>query len=153
MEMMYKGKTKDVYKLETNIDDCTGEAIGFVMQKVFESGAKDIYFTPVFMKKNRPAYVLNVICEYKNISAIEDAIFKHTTTIGIRRYKVERTVLKREIITVSTKYGDAKVKKCISGSDVKYYPEFDSVSYLSNKYNVSFQKVYNDIIAECNYLE
>lgn len=147
------GKNGEIYKLETNIDDCSGEAMGYIVEKVFEAGAKDIYFTPVFMKKNRPAYVLNVICEYGDISAVEDVIFKHTTTIGIRRMKVERTVLNREIITVSTRYGEAKVKKCTKGEDIKYYPEFSSVSAICDKYNLSFQDVYNNVVADCKSAE
>ena len=151
--LIEKENNENIYKLETNIDDCSGETFGYVMKKLFEIGAKDIYFTPVFMKKNRPAYVLNVICECGQISDIENVIFKHTTTIGIRRYKVERTVLDREIINVSTKYGIAKVKKCLHDSIVKYYPEYDSIAEFCNKYNLSFQEVYNDIINECSIME
>lgn len=144
---------EEIYKIETNIDDCSPEAMGYIVNKILKIGAKDIYFTPIFMKKNRPAYQLNVICEYNDINKIEDMIFMHTTSIGIRRYKLERTVLERSIIDVCTKYGLAKVKKCIHGSEIKYYPEFESISEICDKYNVSYQDVYTEIINTCKSAE
>ncbi len=147
------GKSGNIYKLETNIDDCSGEALGYIVQKILGAGAKDIYFTPIFMKKNRPAYELNVLCEYDDISEIEEIIFKHTTTIGIRRFKVERTVLNRSVIGVITKYGTVNVKKCAYMDDVKYYPEYESVSKICDEYNVSFQDAYTDIVNACKNME
>ena len=146
-------KNDGIYKLETNIDDCTGEALGFVAQKILEVGAKDIYFTPIYMKKNRPAYQLNVICEYDDISKVEEVVFKHTTTIGIRKYKVERTVLNRDVIKVSTVYGEVDVKKCTFKDDVKYYPEYESVAKICNRFNVSYQDAYAEIVNACKNVE
>ena len=146
-------KNDGIYKLETNIDDCTGEALGFVAQKILEVGAKDIYFTPIFMKKNRPAYQLNVICEYDDISKVEEVVFKHTTTIGIRKYKVERTVLNRDVIKVSTVHGEVDVKKCTFKDDVKYYPEYESVAKICNRFNVSYQDAYAEIVNACKNVE
>ena len=140
--LVEKGNNGDIYKLETNIDDCSGEMMGYVMDKILGIGAKDIYFTPVYMKKNRPAYELGVLCEYKDVEKIEDIIFKHTTTIGIRKYKVERTVLEREIIDVSTKYGLVKVKRCNLKNKTKYYPEYESVKALAKTKNLSYKEVY-----------
>lgn len=139
----------EIYKLETNIDDCSGEAMGYIVQKILDIGAKDIYFTPIFMKKNRPAYELNIICEYNDIKKIEEIIFRHTTTIGIRRYKLERTVLDRGIISVATKYGNAKVKKCLVGSEVKFYPEYESIAEFCDKFNISYQKAYAEVVNAC----
>ena len=146
-------ENEEIYKLETNIDDCSGEAMGYIVKKVFEAGAKDIYFTPVFMKKNRPAYELNVLCDCKDISKVEEIIFKHTTTIGIRRYKVERTILKRDIIEVSTKYGTVNVKKCCFNNAVKYYPEYESISGICDKFGISFQDAYSEAVNDCKKME
>ena len=85
-----------IYKLESNIDDCPGEALGYVMDRLFDAGARDVYYTPIYMKKNRPAYQINVICKEQDISGLEQIIFRETTTIGIRRVEMERTVLERE---------------------------------------------------------
>ena len=146
-------KNGKIYKLESNIDDCTGEAMGYVLNKILALGAKDVYFTPIFMKKNRPAYQLNVICEYYDIEKIEKIIFKHTTTIGIRRYQVERTVLNRDIIEIPTKYGIVKVKKCMQDTEKKYYPEYDSVSKICDEFDVSYQDVYAEVINICKTME
>ena len=105
-----------IYKLESNIDDCTGEMLGCVMERLFEAGAKDVHYTPVYMKKNRPAYQLNVICNEADITKLEQIIFQETTTIGIRRVRMERTVLKRETRMLETAVGKDLVKICALGS-------------------------------------
>lgn len=136
-----EGKDK-IYKLETNLDDCTGEALGFVMDKLFEAGAREVNFSPVFMKKNRPAYQLNILCEKEKIPLLEQIVFRETTTIGIRRVAMERTVLKRELETVNSTYGPLCIKKCIlpDGSR-RCYPEYDSVAMLAEKNELSFQEM------------
>lgn len=101
-----------IVKLESNIDDCTGEALGYVMDRLFAAGARDVHYIPVFMKKNRPAYQLNVICDETNVPLMEQIIFAETTTIGIRRVRMERTILDRRQETISTKYGDVRFKIC-----------------------------------------
>ena len=99
------------------------------------------------MKKNRPAYLLSVICTYDDIDTLENIIFNGTTTIGIRRCRMERTVLPRQIITVDTPYGQADVKKCIIKDTVRYYPEYDSiVKMLENNDKLSYSEAYRCII-------
>ena len=102
-----------IIKLESNIDDCSGETLGYVMELLYEAGAREANYMPVFMKKNRPAWLLTVVCKEDQVSGMERIIFKETTTIGIRRQKMERTVLKREMRTVVTPLGDVEVKVCI----------------------------------------
>ena len=80
-----EGRDK-VVKLETDIDDCSGEVLGYVMKKLFKAGAKDVHYAPVFMKKNRPAWELTVICKEDKAEELEQIIFTETTTIGIREY-------------------------------------------------------------------
>ena len=99
-------KSDEICKLETNIDDCTGEMLGYVMERLFEAGARDVHYAPVFMKKNRPAWQLNVICDPKDRERMEEIIFAETTTIGIRRINMQRTVLQRENCSVSTPFGE-----------------------------------------------
>ena len=76
---------EEICKLETNIDDCSGETLGFLMERLMRAGAKDVHYTPVYMKKNRPAYQVNVICKKEDAEKLEEIIFRGTTTIGIRR--------------------------------------------------------------------
>ena len=132
----------EICKLESNIDDCTGEALGYVMERLFEAGARDVHYTPVFMKKNRPAWQLNVICDPKDRERMEEIIFAETTTIGIRRVNMRRTVLDREKVRVSTALGEAEVKVCRFSGKEKCYPEYDSVKALAQKSGRSFQEVY-----------
>ena len=138
-----------IWKLETNMDDCTGEALGYVMDRLFEAGARDVSYTPVYMKKNRPAYQLNVICTEENVKKMEQIIFEETTTIGIRRQQMERSVLARSMETVRTCLGDAQVKVCALGSQIRKYPEYQSVVRLCKEHDRSFQEVYQMVLSEC----
>ena len=130
----------NIYKLETNIDDCTGENLGYVMDRLLKSGARDVNYMPVFMKKNRPAYQLNVICAPEDLQKMEDIIFSETTTIGIRRVKMDRTILKRRIQKIDTTLGEAVIKICTHNGRVKVYPEYDSVVDICNKTGLSFDE-------------
>lgn len=145
-----KSQMKDtIYKLETNIDDCSGEALGYVMERLFEAGARDVHYMPVFMKKNRPAWQLNVICTKEDIEKLEHIIFRETTTIGIRRVEMERTVLKREEKVVPTALGEAQVKVCQARGVVRFYPEYDSVSKLAKESGTPFAQVYQMVQKQC----
>lgn len=143
-------KEDAVWKLESNIDDCTGEALGYVMDKLFKAGARDVHYTPVYMKKNRPAWQLNVICDEENVERLEEIIFKETTTIGIRRQKLLRSVLPRTEETAHTSLGDARVKVCNLKSEVRKYPEYESIVELCGEHGLSYQEVYRIIERECH---
>ena len=138
-----------IYKLESNIDDCTGEALGYVMEQLLEAGARDVHYHPVYMKKNRPAWQLNVICCEEDIPKLEQIIFRETTTIGIRRIAMERSVLPREKKTVETKYGKAEVKVCVLEEEIRCYPEYESVVGICKEKGLSYQEVYREIIRVC----
>ena len=141
---------KDViWKLETNIDDCSGEVLGYVMELLFEAGARDVHYHPVFMKKNRPAWQMNVICDEKDIPRIEEIIFRETTTIGIRRMQMERTVLTRENREAHLENGTVQVKVCRYGNVTKYYPEYESVKRLSRETGRSYQDLYQQAVSVC----
>lgn len=131
-----------IYRLETNIDDCTGEVLGYVMEKLLQAGARDVHFIPVYMKKNRPACELTVICDECRIKELEQIIFQETTTIGIRKVKMERSVLPRESVTVTLKEGELKAKKCtLPDGQVRCYPEYDSAAELAEKSGLPLQRV------------
>lgn len=134
-----------IWVLEANIDDCSGEALSLVLELLLQEGAKDVYYTPIYMKKNRPAYMLSVICKEEQIRFLEEIIFKNTTTIGIRRHLCERTILEREIKTIKTPLGDAIVKLCRFQDKVYCYPEYESIKTLMKKKNLDYQTVYRII--------
>lgn len=139
-----------IYKLETNIDDCTGENLGYVMERLLEAGAKDAHYLPVYMKKNRPAYQLDVICDKGDIHKLEEIIFANTTTIGIRRVEMERTILPRRQRIVNTSYGPVEVKCCMLYGEERSYPEYESVAEICRKKGLPYAQVYAEIVAECN---
>lgn len=132
-----------ICKLETNIDDCSGEILGYTMERLFAAGARDVHYMPVFMKKNRPGWQLNVICDETKIAELEQIIFEETTTIGIRRIPVERSVLDRQIQKVMTPLGEAEVKVCQIGQKKKIYPEYESVVKLCKEHHMTYQEVYD----------
>ena len=139
-----------IYKLESNIDDCTGEVLGYVMEQLFAAGAKDVNYMPIYMKKNRPAYQLNVICKEDQIPQLETIIFRETTTIGIRRQKMERRILRRTFQEVDTPYGRAQVKVCSSDSLHRIYPEYEIAKALAAENQVPLQDVYHAIYQACS---
>jgi uncharacterized protein (TIGR00299 family) protein len=138
-----------IYKLESNIDDCTGEELGFVLERLFAAGARDVHYTPVYMKKNRPAWLLSVICSKEDIETLEHIIFKNTTTIGIRRVEMERTVLKREQLNLQTAFGPARVKVCTVDGEKRYYPEYDDVAKICREQKASYNEVYQMLVRQC----
>jgi hypothetical protein len=135
-----------IWKLESNIDDSSGEQLGYVMEELFEAGARDVFYSPVYMKKNRPAWILSVITTGELIGKMEDIIFRDTTTIGIRRIKMERTVLERRIETVNTKYGEAKVKICKHKEMTKVYPEYESAAELARQSGISIDRILREVV-------
>lgn len=147
-----KEETDVIYKLDCNVDDCAGEAFGYCMEQLFAAGAKDVFYTPVYMKKNRPAYEVTVICEQKDVERMEAILFTETTTIGIRRIKMERTVLKRDIITMKSSFGPVRVKVC-EFEDKKWgYPEYESIKKIAMENNVSYLEVYQVVHDEISAL-
>ena len=139
-----EGRDK-VVKLETDIDDCSGEVLGYVMKKLFKAGAKDVHYAPIFMKKNRPAWELTVICGEDKAEELEQIIFTETTTIGIREYPLRRSILNREEKEVETVYGKAAVKQVTFGDMTRAYPEYDTVKKLAKKNKVPFMDVFDAV--------
>lgn len=140
------GSRERMVKLETDIDDSTGEQLGYVMERLFEAGAKDVHYSPVFMKKNRPAWELCVICEADSAEQLMQIIFRDTTTIGIRKIPFERTVLQREIVSVETPYGTARVKMAEADGKRKYYPEYEDTAEIARKSGLPFDEAARMII-------
>lgn len=141
-------KSHNIYKLESNIDDCSGEALGYIVEKLLSEGARDVHFIPVFMKKNRPAYQLNVICREEDIEKFEQIIFEETTTIGIRKQKMEMTMLKTELKIIDTSLGKAQVKICDLKNEKRIYSEYNSIVEICKKSGKSYQEIYQFIVNE-----
>ena len=135
-----------IWKLETDMDDCGGEMMGHVMNLLMANGAREVHYTPIYTKKNRPAYTLTVICKESEREKLENLIFSETTTIGIRRVKMERTILQREIQKKDTPVGTAIVKACtLPDGNIRYYPEYENVAELAERNQLSFRETYDRI--------
>lgn len=120
-----------VVKIETDIDDCPAEELGYVMELLYAAGAREVHFAPVFMKKSRPGYEIVVICTEDKREELEAILFKNTTTIGIRRCSMERTVLKRYEDIVTTEYGQVRMKTVVlPDGSVRRYPEYESLKAI-----------------------
>lgn len=131
-----------LWMLETNLDDATPQIIGHVMDRVFELGALDCFFTPVQMKKNRPGVLLSVLCRPDEKEAMMKLLFMETTTLGVRSYEVLRRALARSVVRVETQYGPIFVKVAhLNGRVVNEMPEFDQCRAAAAKANVPLKLV------------
>ena len=146
------GSTTDsVVKLECDIDDCTGEALGRVLDELMAAGAREAHFLPVFTKKGRPAYQLQVVCDEAVRPALERLVFEETTTIGIRRCAMERTVLPRRACTVETPLGPMPAKEvALPSGRRRVYPEHDGVVAAAERAGVPYQEAYRACLAACD---
>ena len=131
-----------LWMIETNLDDASPQIVGHVMDRVFELGALDCYFTPVQMKKNRPGVLLSVLCGRSEKEAVMRLLFTVTTTLGIRSYEVERRALRRDVVTVKTQYGPIDVKVAhLNGRVVNEMPEFEQCRQAAVAANVPLKVV------------
>lgn len=134
-----------VMVLETNVDDCSGEILGYVQELLMAQGALDAIYRPVVMKKSRPAYQLQVICRKENQEKLEQIIFQETTTIGIRSYPANRRILERRIEEIETPYGKMKVKICRIDGEDRVYPEYEEVKRYCMENGVPMREVYQRV--------
>lgn len=130
---------------EANVDDCSGEMLGYTMEQLFESGAKEVYYTPVFMKKNRPGYLLTVLFEQSQLEKIQKILFKETTTIGFRLREEKRICLSREKKQIQTAFGLLEVKAVIFQGKEILYPEYESAKKLAKENQVSLKEIYQEV--------
>jgi uncharacterized protein (TIGR00299 family) protein len=127
--------------IETNIDDMSPQLFGHVMDRAFDLGALDCYFTPVQMKKNRPGMLLSILCRPNEREKFLQMLFAETTTIGARSYEVNRRALPRETVRVQTKFGAIDVKVVHSNGDVKAMPEFEQCRAVAQEFGVALREV------------
>ena len=136
-----EGGREPVTRLECNLDDMTGEEIGFAMEQLFAAGAFDVYTQPIGMKKNRPGILLSVICAKTEADRFAEVMMKHTTTLGIRRQDMNRYVLQRKTEKVSTAYGEIRVKRASGMGTEKEKPEYEDLAALAREHGVSLQTI------------
>jgi len=146
---VYIGEAEDIYEsdetilIETNIDDMTPEALGYVQEKLLSLGAKDVFMTSILMKKNRLGVMLSVLIEPKDLERLLDVIFEETTSLGVRINHVGRKKLFREVVSVKTEFGNVDVKVGRSSQGIMIIsPEYESCRKIALKRKIPFNKVY-----------
>jgi hypothetical protein len=140
-------ESKRLILLETNLDDTTGQVLGFVMDKAFELGALDCWFTPIQMKKNRPATMISILCEYQNRQKLTELLYLETTTLGVRVREIERDCLERKFVKVKTQFGEIDVKiGLLDGKKVNAMPEFEQLKRIATKKNLPLKLLREEVL-------
>ena len=137
--------TEEILELSCNLDDCTGEAIGFAMERLLDAGALDVYWTSVGMKKNRPGILLTCMCRPLDREKMVKLLFKHTTTLGVRESAFRRYTLSRESKTIQTPDGDIRVKVSTGYGVVREKPEFDDLAKIARETGKSLSELQKNI--------
>lgn len=138
----------EMWKIESNLDDCTGETLGYTMEKLLEAGAADVWYQPVYMKKNRPAVTLCVLCSMEQRELLEKIIFENTTTIGIRYQPVWRDTLPRCQQNRKTRYGEVKVKVCELQGEERIYPEYEEIRRICGETGKGYEQIRQEITSD-----
>ncbi len=134
--------TKEAIVLESNIDDMNPEHYDFLLEKLFQIGASDAWISPVIMKKSRPGATLSVLCKDELADKMKEVVFTNSTSIGIREYKVKKSMLRREESTIETIYGEVRVKQSFfNGKKVRSKPEYDDCKRLAEKHQTTISEI------------
>jgi pyridinium-3,5-bisthiocarboxylic acid mononucleotide nickel chelatase len=139
----------EVEVIECNIDDMNPEMYEYVMELLFANGALDVYMTPIIMKKERPGVKLNVLYTSDKEEIIKKIVLMQTTTLGFRKYKAERNMLKREFAKVKTKYGKITVKNAYyNGKIIKSKPEYEECKKIALDNNININEIYKEVLSK-----
>ena len=143
-----EGEQDAVVVLETNLDDVPAEVIGYCVDALFAAGALDVYSVPIQMKKNRPGVLLGVIASNETVPVLEAVLFRETGTFGIRRHRAERSILRREAVTVETPWGPVRAKRGWRTGGVEVVtPEYEDCARVARASDVPLRSVYDAVRA------
>jgi pyridinium-3,5-bisthiocarboxylic acid mononucleotide nickel chelatase len=146
-EKTVPGFAEEIAVIEANLDDMNPQIYGYFLEKALSAGALDVYTTPVQMKKNRPGTLLTVLCKPQDTNTLMSLIFAETTTLGARTYRAQRRTLPREHVSVSTSFGDVRIKiSRVNGRILHVAPEYDDCSKLALEKNVPLQRVISEAL-------
>ena len=133
--------------LEANVDDMNPEVYGYLFERLLEAGARDLYVTPVLMKKNRPGHLLSVLADPDRLEAVSEVVLGETTSLGVRHYEVERRVLERSTLSVETEFGPVRVKVARMNGGRRVAPEYDDCAGLARRCRVPILSVYGAAVS------
>ncbi|WP_374703481.1 nickel insertion protein [Bacillus sp. Marseille-P3661] len=132
-----------MFKVEVNLDDISGEWLGYVLDLLLENGAKDVYYIPIYMKKNRPGVMLQLLCNEQQLPLLKEILFTQTTTLGVRYYPLTVHRLERQFSKVESPWGDITIKTGVhEGAVVQTSPEFDDCKKIADQFNIPIKQVY-----------
>ncbi len=142
-------ETKEAYLMECNIDDMNPELYEGIVERLFEKGALDVYLTPIMMKKSRPAVKISILCDAGDRKGIEDVLWLHTSTFGLRLNRIQKLFLRRDVSTVKTKYGVLPVKNAyLRGERIKWKLEYEDAKRLAEEKGVGIKAIYDSLLPE-----
>ncbi|WP_257967984.1 LarC family nickel insertion protein [Peribacillus deserti] len=137
---------EEMVKMEVNLDDVPGEWLGYVMDLLFEAGANDVFYTPIYMKKNRPGVLLQLLLTRHKIDRMKEILFKETTTLGVRYYPLTVHRLERQFKSVETSWGPLTVKEgYYDGKLVQVAPEYEECKEIARIHNIPLKRVYEQV--------
>jgi uncharacterized protein (TIGR00299 family) protein len=133
----------DVIVVEANIDDSTPEVLGYAMERLFEEGALDVFFTPIQMKKNRPGVMVSFLCRPEQLDLLAEVLLTETSAIGLRWYRADRIVLQRRIVERQTEFGPVRFKEVIDGSGevLRVSPEYEDCRRIARERELPCREV------------
>ena len=138
--------TDEIYELSCNLDDMTGEELGFAMEVLLSAGALDVYTLPIGMKKNRPGVMLNVLCRPQKREELVRLLFLPTTTIGVRETRHDRYILRREEETVQTPFGSVHGKAVERYGVRRSQPEYEDLRRIALEQGISLRQAREAIL-------
>jgi uncharacterized protein (DUF111 family) len=142
------GTGHEALMMECNIDDMNPEFFDYISEKLFNTGASDVYLSNIIMKKGRPGIVLHIICEKEFENAVKKVIFTDSTSLGIRVFPFRKETLSREFETIDTEFGQVRIKRSFyNGAEVSVKPEYDDCKKIASDKNIPIKEVYNKIMA------
>lgn len=141
----------EMLKIEVNLDDISGEILGYLMDLLIDAGANDVYYTPIFMKKNRPGILLQLLCSKKELNNMKEILFMETTTLGIRYYPLTVHRAERTFRKITTKWGAITMKEGMYGGQViQRSPEYEECKKIAQDHQIPLKEVYEEVWKQLN---
>ncbi|OPX86817.1 MAG: hypothetical protein A4E53_02849 [Pelotomaculum sp. PtaB.Bin104] len=144
---------EEIVALETNIDDMSPEVSGYLLERLLEGGALDVYYTPIYMKKNRPAVMITTLSHQKDEQKLVEIIFRESSTLGIRRRTLTRYCLVRDRVEIATEFGPVHVKVATLGNSKKVAPEYEDCREIAKRSGLPLQEIYHRVLNIYNNLD
>jgi hypothetical protein len=139
-------ETVPSYIIECNIDDMNPEFYDYIIDSLFSAGAKDVFITPIIMKKSRPAVKLSILCDPEAENRVNEVLFRETSTIGLRKYAIDKTMLERKIQHITIPYGVVRVKSAFyQGVCIKSKPEYEDCIKIARSQGIPISQVYREV--------